>query len=45
MAGLIAFGDVLFFAGGLVVGVMFKDKLVWIKDKAVAFYDWAKAKF
>jgi hypothetical protein len=45
MAGLVAFGDVMIFVGGLVVGVMFKDKLVWIKDKLVAVYDWIKAKF
>lgn len=45
MAGLVAFGDVLVFAGGVVVGVMFKDKLVWFKDKLVAVYDWVKAKF
>lgn len=44
MAGFVAFGDVLVFAGGVVVGVMFKDQLVWFKDKVLAVYDWIVAK-
>lgn len=40
MAGLI-FGV----AGGIVVGVMFKDQIIWAKDKVVAAYSWARAKF
>lgn len=41
MAALMA----LVFAGGVVVGAMFRDKLVWAKDKVMAVYGWAKAKF
>lgn len=35
----------LAFIGGVVVGVMFKDKLVWVKEKTMAVYEWIKAKF
>ena len=44
MFGLTFLGDCIVFVGGIVIGVMFKDKLIWIKNKLVAIYNWIKAK-
>jgi xanthosine utilization system XapX-like protein len=38
-------GILLGFVGGLVVGVVFADKLLWVKENALAVYSWIRAKF